>query len=339
MNNFDIFQVKNRKCALAWRRRECYNMEKQSRKNAAEILKCSSNPEPRKRECCNGEKGVNMAKLFMRFPGGKSKALTLSYDDGVEQDIRLIDIMKKHGLKGTFNLNSGLYAAEGTVYPKGQVHRRMTKAACLNLYKDSGMEVAVHGLTHPFLEQLPSNQCVQEVLQDRINLEQDYDVIVRGMAYPYGTYSDTVVEILKQCGIVYSRTVISTGQFDIPEDWLRLPATCHHKDARLMPLAHKFVEEAPTREPWLFYLWGHSYEFEGDNNWHVIEEFAEYIGGKDDIWYATNIEVYEYIKAYEQLIFSMDGKKVYNPSNKELFFELNGEVLFVKPGENVICFK
>ena len=57
-----------------------------------------------------------MSSLFMRFPGGKVKALTLSYDDGVEQDVRLIDIMQKHGLKGTFNLNSGLYAAEGTVY-------------------------------------------------------------------------------------------------------------------------------------------------------------------------------------------------------------------------------
>lgn len=54
-----------------------------------------------------------MANLFMRFPQGRAKALTLSYDDGVEQDIRLIEIMGKHGLKGTFNLNSGLYAEEG----------------------------------------------------------------------------------------------------------------------------------------------------------------------------------------------------------------------------------
>ena len=62
--------------------------------------------------------------IFMRFPGGKKKALTLSYDDGVEQDIRLIDIMKKNGLKGTFNLNSGCYAPEGTVYPAGTIHKQ-----------------------------------------------------------------------------------------------------------------------------------------------------------------------------------------------------------------------
>lgn len=277
-----------------------------------------------------------MANLFMRFPGGKAKALTLSYDDGVEQDVRLLEIMKQHGLKGTFNLNSGLYAADGTVYPQGQIHRRMPKKQCVDLYKDSGMEVAVHGLTHPFLEQLPSNQCVQEILLDRANLEQEYDQIVRGMAYPYGTYSDTVVEILRQCGIVYARTVIATGAFDIPTDWLRLPATCHHDDARLMTLAGKFAEETPNRTPWLFYLWGHSYEFEANDNWNVMEEFAEYIGGREDIWYATNIEVYDYVKAYEQLIFSLDGKKVFNPTNREIWFERDGKIICVQPGENVL---
>ena len=41
-----------------------------------------------------------MANLIMRFPEGKPKALTLSYDDGVEQDEHLIEIVEKKGLKG-----------------------------------------------------------------------------------------------------------------------------------------------------------------------------------------------------------------------------------------------
>ena len=171
-----------------------------------------------------------MSNLFMRFPGGKVKALTLSYDDGVEQDITLIKIMKKYGLKGTFNINSGLYAAEGTVYEDGTIHRRMTKKQCLDLYKDSGMEIAVHGYTHPYLEQLPINVCTQEVLKDRETLESEYECIVRGMAYPYGTTSDAVVDVLKQCGIAYSRTTVSIEKFLIPKDWLRMPATCHHNN-------------------------------------------------------------------------------------------------------------
>ncbi len=277
-----------------------------------------------------------MATTFLRFPGGTDKALTLSYDDGVEQDIRLIEIMKKHGLKGTFNLNSGLYAPEGTVYPKGQIHRRMTYAQAYALYKDSGMEVAVHGLTHPFLEKLPANICSYEVLQDRINLEKEYDCVVRGMAYPFGTYSDEVVAVLENCGIAYSRTVKSTENFEIPTDWLRMPATCHHNNPRLMELAENFLN-APNRygAPRLFYLWGHSYEFEGDDNWNVIEEFAEYVGNKEDVWYATNIEVYDYVEAYRSLIFSVADKKVYNPTCLDVYFYTDGKTYCVKSGETL----
>lgn len=278
-----------------------------------------------------------MGIVSMRFPGGKKRALTLSYDDGVEQDVRLIDIMKKHGLKGTFNINSGQYAPEGKTWPEGTIHRRMSKKMCQELYGNSGMEVAVHGLNHPWLEQLPENLCTYEVLQDRMNLEAEYGGMVRGMAYPFGTYNDSVVDTLKCCGIVYSRTVESTEKFDIPKDWLRMPATCHHNNPRLMELAHAFVENPFPFAPGLFYLWGHSYEFEANDNWQVIEEFAEFMGNRDDIWYATNIEVYDYIAAYHQLIFSMDQKKVYNPTYTTLYFRMNMHDYSVKPGETLIC--
>lgn len=276
-----------------------------------------------------------MSSIFMRFPGGKSKALTLSYDDGVDQDIRLIDIMQKSGLKGTFNLNSGCYAPEGKVYPEGQVHRRMSRSQVTETYTDSGMEVAVHGLTHPFLEQLSPEVCAYEVMKDRENLEEQFKTIVKGMAYPFGTYSDEVVNCLKSAGIVYSRTTISSHAFKIPTDWLRLEATCHHNDARLMELAHKFVEEENHRGPWLFYLWGHSYEFDGNDNWNVIEEFAEYTGNREDIWYATNIEIYNYVESYRSLVFSVDGKRVYNPTAYTLYLEKDNEVRSVNPGEEI----
>ena len=277
-----------------------------------------------------------MGSIFMRFPGGKSKALTLSYDDGVAQDIRLIEIMKKHGLKGTFNINSGLYAPEGTTNPEGK--GRMSKSKCQEVYLNSGMEVAVHGLTHPYLEQLPENLCTYEVLQDRKNLEADFGYMIRGMAYPFGTTSDSVVASLKQCGIAYSRTTVSTEKFTIPTDWLRLPATCHHRNPRLMELARNFVDNAFLGGPGLFYLWGHSYEFDRnvpDNNWGIIEEFAEFMGNREDIWYATNIEIYDYIQAYNQLIFSMDYTKVYNPTCTTLYFKTAKGEYQVKPGETV----
>ena len=251
---------------------------------------------------------------FMRFPEGKPKALTLSYDDGVEQDIKLIEIMDKNGLKGTFNINSACIAKEDKVYAPGAPQRRLSKSRVLALYKDSGHEVAVHSKTHPWLETLPTATVAKEIIDDRVALEEIFGTIIRGMAYPMGTFSDDVVAVLKSAGILYARTTISTKKFDIPRDWLRLTATCRHKDPDLMPLAEKFVNMQVKNHPQMFYLWGHSYEFEDADNWNVIEEFAEYVGGKEDIWYATNIEIFEYVEAFNRLVWSADMRIVHNPS-------------------------
>ena len=278
-----------------------------------------------------------MATFHVRYPGGLSKAVTFSYDDGVEQDIRLVEILDKYGLKGTFNINTGSFAPEGTVYKPGVVHRRMTQKQTYELFANSNHEVAVHTISHPFLEQLPTNMVLEEVLADRKNIEEMFGKVTRGMAYPFGTTSATVVDALRMCGILYSRTTKATLSLDLPkEDWLRLPATCHHKSSELGALSDKLINENPARSPWLLYVWGHSYEFESDNNWNVIEELCEKISNKPDIWYATNIEIFEYLTAYNSLIFSVSGDMVYNPTSTEVFFynSRTHQNYSVAPGEH-----
>ena len=276
-----------------------------------------------------------MADFWMLFPGGLYKALTLSYDDGVEQDVRLLGIMQKHGLKGTFNLNAGLFAPEGTVYPAGQIHRRMTQKACVELFKDSGQEVAIHAFYHGSLPELPPAHAVWQVVHDKEALENLFGRIIRGMAYPFGTYDPAFTQTLRDCGVAYARTVESTHRFAIPNDWLTLPATCHHKDPELMNLARRFAEGKPYR-PQLFYLWGHSYEFEADNNWHVIEEFARYMGNREDIWYATNIQIHDYVQAWRSMHVSVDGRRLYNPSAITLWAAINGQVYTIASGEEIV---
>ena len=157
------------------------------------------------------------------------------------------------------------------------------------------------------------------------------------MAYPFGTSSDTVVEILKNAGIVYSRTIVATESFGIPTDWLRLPATCHHNNPKLMELAERFLTDSRVgqRAPQMFYLWGHSYEFNDNDNWEIIEQFAEKMGGHEEIWYATNIEIFDYITAYKQLRFTVDMDLVENPTATDLYFEWNGKSYMVKAGETL----
>lgn len=270
--------------------------------------------------------------MRMVLKDGKMKVLTLSYDDGVVQDIRLIEIMNKYGLKGTFNINSGMHLAEESI--RRIFRKTLSLEAAKETYLSSGNEVAIHSLTHPHLEVLTQEEVIYEITEDRKNIEKEYGVIAKGMAYPFGTYNDNVLECLEKCGIVYSRTVNSTYGFEIPENWLLLNPTCHHNSERLMELAGKFVESR-YNYPKMFYLWGHSYEFDENDNWEVIEQFAEYIGKRDDIWYATNMEIYEYVKAYNNLVVSFDRKIIQNPTSADVWFSEKNEVFCVKGGETL----
>lgn len=167
-----------------------------------------------------------MSYHFLRFPGFRDRALTLSYDDGVVEDKRLIEIMSRNRLKGTFNINSGYFG-----------HRsRLSAEEAVTLYKASGNEVAVHGVKHHSLTELDDTGIIKEIIGDREALEELFGGIITGMAYANGAYSDRVVDVIAHCGIKYSRTVISTERFDIPTDWLRLPTTCHHNNPRLVVL-------------------------------------------------------------------------------------------------------
>ena len=88
---------------------------------------------------------------FDFYPGGKRKAVTLSYDDGQIHDRRLIEIMNKYGVKGYFHLNSSFIGKEGYV----------TREEIQTLYK--GHEVSLHGVEHLFLAKIPDQMLIEEI--------------------------------------------------------------------------------------------------------------------------------------------------------------------------------
>ena len=270
--------------------------------------------------------------MYMRLKDGKAKAFTLSYDDGVVQDIRLVQLMDKYGVKGTFNINSGCYLPEEK--QRERYYGRMKRSEALELFQNSAHEVAIHGYAHADMPQLSSQDILQEIREDRLNAEQDYGKMIRGMAYAFGSYNEDVLSALKLCGICYSRTTASTCKFRFPENWLTWHPTCHHNNPKLMDLAGTFVRSAPGQRDGvkLFYVWGHSYEFDNDDNWNRIEELLQNVGGKEDIWYATNLEIYDYVQAYKSLLVSLDGKTVQNPTAMDVWFSDGVETHCVHAG-------
>ncbi|MEI6579462.1 MAG: polysaccharide deacetylase family protein [Eubacteriales bacterium] len=260
---------------------------------------------------------------FDRYKDGKKHILTMSYDDGHDTDRKLVEIFNKNGIKGTFYINSGTLKEPKTI----------NKAELAELYR--GHEVAVHTVSHPHLERMPLQNVVQEVIQDRQNLEQLCGYPVRGMSFPYSTYNDDVLNVIKSCGIVYSRTANSTNNFGFPTNFLTWNPTCHHNN-NLIAMGKRFLDD--NNFPWrsdLFYVWGHSYEFNNDNNWDIIETFCEQIAGHEQVWYATNIEIFDYITAQKNLQLSVDNKIIYNPSVQTVWFSNDEETIEIKGGETI----
>jgi peptidoglycan/xylan/chitin deacetylase (PgdA/CDA1 family) len=266
-----------------------------------------------------------MPGIYLCYPGGKHKALTMSYDDGRKADERLVGIFNRHGIKGTFHINSAFFGSSK--------HDRLTEEECLKLYE--GHEVSAHTLTHPTIARCPKEQIVYEVMEDRKNLERIFGYTIRGMSYPNGSYNPQIKEMLPQLGIEYSRVVETTqGGFGLPHDFLEWKATCHHKN-NLMKHAETFVGLHKKQYLYLMYVWGHSYEFDTDNNWGIMEEFCAYAGGHDDIWYATNIEIVDYLKAYGQLKFAASLEFVYNPTALAMWLSVDGEIKEIPGGATV----
>ena len=225
----------------------------------------------------------------------KLKAITFSYDDAVTQDIEFVELLNKYNLKGTFNINSELLNTNNMLIRENKrvAHYKLHKSDVKGVY--DGHEVAVHTLTHPHLPPLEDAEVIRQVEQDRLNLSDIVGYEVIGMAYPGGGVNndDRVAEIIKNnTGVKYSRTTTCTGNFDLQDNLYRFNPTAYnlHFD-KLMELGEKFVNMTPDK-PQIFYVWGHSYEFDFYSDYRVkFEEFLKLISNKDDIFYGTNKEI------------------------------------------------
>lgn len=261
-------------------------------------------------------------KYLIRFPEGKKKAFTLSYDDGQIFDRRLVDLFDKYDVKATFHLNAG------TLSQVGENEEFLLHDELEDLFE--GHEVSCHGVHHPYFSQLNDAMIVTELLEDKRILERAVHYPVRGMSYPFGDYSDHLISIMKSLGFEYSRTVENTNDFHIPADFMKWHPSCHHNDA--LSMVDRFLHPYSYQNLLLFYVWGHSFEFDRENTWDMMEEFLKRISRLDDVWYATNIEIKEYVTAARSLIATADHDLLYNPSAQTIYIECGNSILSINPG-------
>jgi len=264
------------------------------------------------------------------WPGFRRKAVTFSYDDGMRNDRRLVELLNRHGLRGTFNLNSASLSADDAAADAWNV--RASEAAALY----AGHEIAVHGLRHETWNDTLPAVAVADIARDRLALEALAGHPVEGSAYPCGGYSKgpAADAALRTLGIVHARVVAPREDFAVPADFLDWAPTTHHSRADADALARRFLDapDPATAEPRLFYVWGHSFEFGSEEAWGRMDALCSLFGSRDDVWPATNIEICRYVLAFRALRGTLDGRRVENPTAVPLFLLLGGRRVLLAPG-------
>lgn len=262
------------------------------------------------------------------FPGGKGKAFNVSYDDGVVQDIRFVELLNRYGLKGTFNLNYGLIRRNFTwQHECGMTVRRIPEEQVVSVY--DGHEIASHSYSHPYFDNAPEDEILRELGADKFFLERLFSREVAGYATPFYYYSDLMADCVRHCGFAYARISEESNDYSIPEDFFRWRGSKFHWDGDLEDFVQGFLET--KQELALCQLVGHSYDLDVMDLWDTMERLLRRVSENKDVWAATHIEIVRYLRNMEKVRIS--DSEIVNESDGELWFLIDGSTVCLQPGE------
>ena len=267
------------------------------------------------------------------YPYGKKKVFNVTYDDGVLQDIRFVELLNQNQLKGTFNLNSLLLETEFEwTHESGCVVKRLKTDDIKSLY--AGHEVASHTLTHPYMDNLSKEEILYELSMDKANLERIFGKEVKGFAVPFDYYSELIEMCVRECGFEYARISEESYSFRPQNDFYKWRATIFHCDDKLNNLTQQFIET--DDELALFQIVGHTYDLDVENKWDTIEAIFEVISKQKDILPMTTIEIIDYLKAMSKV--EITDKYIQNNSDISLWFSIDNIICEVKSNEKYSIF-
>jgi peptidoglycan/xylan/chitin deacetylase (PgdA/CDA1 family) len=220
----------------------------------------------------------------------------------------------------------------GSAQPCGKrVHLDVSEVPALF----QGHEVAIHTVTHPWLPRLDASQIAYEVLEDRKALEDIVGYPVRGMAYPFGNYNQQVIEILRALGVVYCRTTENSPNCFPAKEPLAWAATAHqYATGPTVPERFEAIYKN-ERYSGVFFIWGHGFEFHDKDDWASLERIYKPLSGHADVWYCTNIELFDYEAARNRIVIAANRATAFNPSALSVTLNVDGKLLDVPPGKTI----
>lgn len=232
----------------------------------------------------------------------KKIIVTTSWDDGHILDLKLAELFKKYGIKGTFYIAPECHE----ILPAN----RLSQEQVFALSKD--FEIGAHTMTHYNMCLLSDKQIQQEILNSKKTLEEWINAPVKSFCYPRGKYTLKNKQMIRDAGFILARTT-KQFSFNYAKDKYELPTSIHTYNhwldawqilifARFNPF--KFFKyyrhwddlaidmfECVLKDGGVFHLWGHSWEIENHKDWNRLERVFQYISNKVGVQYLTNGEL------------------------------------------------
>jgi len=266
------------------------------------------------------------------YPNGNHKALIMSYDDGLDDDIALAQLFDRYGIIGTFNLNSGLLDTRA-IWNEGKpneiLQTYLSKDTLVHVFKNH--EIAVHGTYHKALVDLSDKEILEEINVDIENLTILSDRKISSMAYAFGSTNDHVAEVIGTTPLTNARTVKSSYNFDLPENYYLWSPTCHDSEALEYLEAYIYLD-SPSLS--LFYVWGHSWELRDTLRNQNILKFCNKIGDRDDIWYTGAGNFADYHASLKAL--EIGPQQIVNPEgNGVVYYREKRQLKSLYPGQKL----
>lgn len=241
------------------------------------------------------------------------KFFTFSFDDGLEQDKRIIHILKEYGMQATFNLNPGLFGVKQKIGRIGNLgilnmpdeskvkarifqasnHHRIPEDEIAQVYR--GFEVASHGFRHELLSRLDGGGQDESIRLGIKKLNQIVGYPIVGHAYAGGAVNGAAASCLSKYGIIYGRDAKCSHTFAFPDNPLLYKPTSWMIQQNLFAKADEFLTAETIDDDLLFCVWGHGYEFDfgtKESNWDRLKRLCEKMVGKKDICYSSNKEAF-----------------------------------------------
>ncbi len=237
----------------------------------------------------------------------KQVIVTTSWDDGDPLDLRVAEMLAKHGLKGTFYIPIIGYMRHPTLAPE---HMR-------NLVQ-RGFEIGAHSFSHITLRHMKESELHREVQECRARLQDTVGTPITMFCYPNGGYDRATLDFVRRSGYTGARTTRMLRS-DIGNDPLRIPTTLqafphsrstYFKNAlkgRNLSSFMKFTPQILVSRNWIelgmrcfdyvlehggvWHLYGHSWELQECRLWQGLETLLDYVAQRKHVHYLSNGEM------------------------------------------------